>query len=274
MSFFEFVTPESGDLPVLVEVPHAGLAIPEVVRHELEAPRDAILRDADIYVDHLVAETPARGASLLVSKVSRYVVDLNRAPDDVDAGSVPEFPLARSSQPRGVIWRMTTDGRPVLRRPLTRSELEARLDRFHRPYHRTLQGELDRLRDRHGFAILLAAHSMPSVGRLSPIDPGIRRADIVPGSRGGTTADRRVVALVEEHFRDSGLSVRHDDPYRGGYATAHYGRPERGCHAIQIEVNRALYVDERTAEPLESGMASLRALFADLVTKLGALALA
>lgn len=274
MSFFEFVVPERGNVPVLVEVPHAGLAIPEIVQGEIDAPRDMILRDADLYVDHLVERAPHHGASLLVSKVSRYVIDLNRAPDDVDAGAVPDFPLPRSSQPRGVIWRMTTDGRPVLRRPLSRTELEARLDRFHRPYHRTLHAELERIRERFGFAILVAAHSMPSVGRLTPHDPGVRRADIVPGSRGGTTADPKVIALVEEHFRAAGLSVRHDDPYRGGYSTAHYGRPEWRWHAIQIEVNRALYVDERTSEPREAGVATLRTLFAGLVEKLGALALA
>ncbi|HJK98192.1 MAG TPA: N-formylglutamate amidohydrolase, partial [Polyangiaceae bacterium LLY-WYZ-14_1] len=126
-------------------------------------------------------------------------------------------------------------------------------------------------RERFGFAILLAAHSMPSVGRLGHLDTGARRADVVPGTRGRTTAHPALIDLVDRHFRSAGLTVRHDEPYRGGWTTSHYGRPHLGWHAIQIELNRALYVDEMTGEPRDGEFERLAALVTDLVEKLGAI---
>jgi N-formylglutamate amidohydrolase len=114
---------------------------------------------------------------------------------------------------------------------------------------------------------------MPSVGRSGHGDPGVRRADIVPGSRGRTSADSRVIDLVDAHFRAAGLSVRHDDPYRGGFSTGHYGRPSSGRHAIQVEVNRALYVDEETLRPRTGDFERMRTLLLELVERLGRLQL-
>ncbi len=270
-AYFEITVPSRGETPVLVEVPHAGLAVPDAVRDQIVASSWAVLRDADPYVDELCAEAPSEGATLLVSKVSRYVIDLNRAPDDVDAETVPDHPSPRAIQPRGVVWRLTTDGRPALRRPLSYAELEARLRTFHRPYHDTLRAQLERLRDRFGFALLVAGHSMPSVGRSGHVDSGIRRADVVPGTRNRTTADARVIDVVDAHFRAAGLTVRHDDPYRGGWSTSHYGRPAERLHAIQIEINRALYMDETTGEPLPEPMTRVQRLLRELVAKLGRL---
>ena len=257
--------------PVLVEVPHAGLAIPDRVRGEMTVPQDGVARDADIYVDKLYEGAPERGATMLAARVSRYVVDLNRAEDDVDLQTVPDHPAPRGIQPRGVVWRMTTDGRSLLRRPLNHAQLERRLELFHRPYHRALDDELRRLRDRFGYAIVLAGHSMPSVGRSLRSDRVTRRADVVPGSRGRSSADARLIELVDAHFRRAGLSVRHDDPYRGGYTTAHYGRPEEGIHAIQLELNRGLYVHEATGEPKTGAFEALRGVLLDLVDEVGRL---
>ena len=271
--FFDLTVPERGETPVFVEVPHAGLDIPAVVRDQIVASEWAILRDADPHVDQLYVHAPEEGATLLCARVSRYVVDLNRAPDDVDAETVPDHPSPRAVQPRGVVWRMTTDGRPALRAPLSYRDLQTRLDVFHRPYHRVVAQELDRLRARFGFAILVAGHSMPSVGRSGHVDSGVRRADIVPGTRGRTTADARIIDLVDAHFRAAGLTVRHDDPYRGGWSTGHYGRPGEAQHAIQIEVNRALYMDESTGDVRSVQMARMQALLRELVAKLGQLQL-
>ncbi|MFW6051268.1 MAG: N-formylglutamate amidohydrolase [Myxococcota bacterium] len=273
MPFHELTVPEQGAVPVLVEVPHAGLAIPEVVRDEIRAPKDALLRDADIYVDKLYASAPARGATMLVARTSRYVVDLNRAPDDVDVETVPDHPAPRGVQPRGVVWRLTTDGRPVLARPLTHAQFRRRIESFHAPYHQALREQLTRLRGRFGHAVLLAAHSMPSVGRSGHEDPGGRRADVVPGTQGRTTAAAEVIDLVDAHFRAEGLTVRHDDPYRGGWTTARYGRPRDGWHAVQVELNRALYVHEPTGEPRSGDFERLQRICDALVRKLGELAL-
>jgi N-formylglutamate amidohydrolase len=273
VSAFELSLPETAARPVLVEVPHAGLLVPDSVRGELLAPEDAVLRDADIYVDRLYQNAPKLGAALLAAKISRYVVDLNRAQDDVDAATVSDHPTPAGAQPRGVVWRSTTDGRPILARALTYQALLARLSRYYVPYHAALQRTLTDLRERFGYAILVAGHSMPSLGRSMHADPGSRRADVVPGTCGRTSADPRVIDLVDAHFRAAGLSVRHDDPYRGGFSTSHYGRPRERWHAIQIEINRALYVDERSCTIKQPEFDRLQHVLDALVVQLGALAL-
>jgi N-formylglutamate amidohydrolase len=259
--------------PLLVEVPHAGLLVPEDIADDYLPPREAKMRDADIYVDQLCVNAPEHGAALLTATLSRYVVDLNRAPDDVDAAAVPDHPSPVASQPRGVVWRATTDGRPVLKRPLRYENFLERLARYYTPYHRALRGQLDALHAEFGYAIVLAVHSMPSTARSLQPDPGARRADVVPGTLGRTSADARVIDLVDAHFRHAGLSVRHDDPYRGGFTTAHYGQPHQGVHAIQLEINRALYVDEATCELREPGFTELRGLLERLFDELGSLSL-
>lgn len=267
---FALTAPETGALPLLVEVPHAGLSLPDEVRQQLRAPADAALRDADIYVDRLYENAPKLGASLLVATHSRYVVDLNRAQDDLDAATVSGHPTATGAQPRGVVWRSATDGRPILARPLTYPQLVSRLERYYVPYHAALKATLEQFRARFGYALVLAGHSMPSTGRSMHKDPGAQRADVVPGSCGRTSADARLIDLVDAHFRAAGLSVRHDDPYKGGYTTSHYGRPRDGWHAIQIELNRALYVDEQSCEPKPTEFLALQQLLDALVAKLGA----
>lgn len=267
-----FLTEPVGDeTPVLVEVPHAGLAIPDAVRDSVAVTRDIVLRDSDVYVDKLYSGAERFGATLLTAHVSRYVVDLNRAPDDVDRHTVPDHPNPRGVQPRGVVWRVTTEGMPALREPLTYASLQARLARYHEPYHEAIVRTLESKRERLGHAILLAAHSMPSVSRVSV--SGLPRADVVPGTRGRTTADARVIECVDAHFRAAGLSVKHDDPYRGGWSTATYGRPEERWHAIQIELNRALYMDEANSEPRDGDFEALQEIVLGLVRALGTLRL-
>jgi N-formylglutamate deformylase len=263
---FELVTPSREETPVIVEVPHAGLEVPREVREQLLVSDRTLLRDSDLYVDRLYASAPSHGATLLVSRLSRYVIDLNRAPDDVDRQTVRDHPAPRPSQSRGVVWRLTTDGQPALREPITYAELKDRLARYHAPYHEALAAEIARKKARFGFVVLLAGHSMPSTARGGKD----RRADVVPGTRGRTSASGALIDLVESHFRGEGLSVVHDDPYRGGYATQRYGHPEEGVHAVQIELNRALYADELTAEPKEEAFEKLTRSLAAFVAKVGA----
>ncbi len=255
--------------PVLVEVPHAGIAIPTELVDSVVPPADAVLRDADLRVDELYAGAPSVGASLLTARFSRFVVDLNRKADDADSQTVEGFPLD-IVQPRGVVWRLTTDGRPALTRALARSEFDSRIARFHAPYHAALDAMLKETRDQFGYAILVAAHSMPSVGRSGHSDTGVRRADVVPGTRGRTSAAPNLIDYVDAHFRAAGYSVKHDDPYRGGYTTAHYGRPSEGIHVIQIELNRAIYMDEQTTVRSEN-FAPLKSCIERMLESLGKL---
>ncbi|MFO0714871.1 MAG: N-formylglutamate amidohydrolase [Sandaracinus sp.] len=253
--------------PLVVEVPHAGLAVPDDVRTEIHVSSAALLRDADLFVDRFYASTLTHGGSLLVSHVSRYVVDLNRAEDDVDRDIVPDHPRPRPQQVRGVIWKTTTTGELVMPSPLTHASFEQRLARYHRPYHAALEAEIERKKRLFGWVLLVCAHSMPSVTR-----PGApRRADVVPGSRGGTTTSPRVLDTLDASFRARGLTVRHDDPYKGGYTTQKFGRPRDGIHAVQIELSRALYVDERTSEPDDAGFARLTQVIDTLLGQLVAL---
>jgi N-formylglutamate amidohydrolase len=273
VSFVQLTAPQQSPTPVLVEVPHSGLLIPDDVEGQIEATPTSVLRDSDIYVDKLYQRAPEHGATLLVSRVSRYVVDLNRGPDEVDVAAVPRHPKARHIPARGVVWRARTDGTPLLRAPLSEVQFQRRIDRYYTPYHETLRETAARLHRQHGHVVILAAHSMPSSGRRHLGGRQLRRADIVPGTRGRSTADGRIIDLVDAHFRSAGLSVKHDQPYRGGWTTASYGAPKRGQHAIQIELNRALYVDEETSEIKKDDFEQLGRVLDELVRELGRLML-
>ncbi len=267
------IEPRSGESAVVVEVPHAGLWMdPESLAFTL-APARSIARDADLYVDELCRDAPVEGATLLVARTSRLVVDLNRGEGDLDGEAVEGG--GRASQPRGLVWRLTTDGDPILAAPLPRRELERRLDAVYRPYHRTLEALLQRKLARFGHVVLLCAHSMPSQARPSPADgarqpapPPPFRADLVPGSRGRTSAAGAVIDRVEAHGKAFGFSIRHDDPYRGGFSTAHYGRPAQGVHAIQIEIARRLYMDESTHRIDAHGFRAVREFARTLAARL------
>lgn len=264
---FSVIEPTTQETPVVVEIPHAGLFVDGPTLALLAAPARAIGRDADLYVDELYADAPARGATCIVAHVSRYIVDLNRAEGDVDAESLEGAP-ANSRATRGIVWRLTSDGVRVLEAPLPRAELERRLDTYYRPYHRAVGSALERKRAKFGFAILLAAHSMPSVGRAGHGDPNATRADVVPGTRGRTSASRAIIDVVDGHARGANMSVAHDDPYQGGYTTQHYGRPDLQVHVVQVELARRLYMDEATLVKT-AGFATLRGWCADLAGALG-----
>jgi N-formylglutamate deformylase len=273
---FEITPPEGPESPVIVEVPHAGVYLdPESLAFTI-APARCIARDADLYVDKLFQDAPAVGATLLVARVSRYVIDLNRGPGDYDGDAV-ETGVGRAA-PRGLIWRVATDGSPVLARRLGHAELERRLTFAYRPYHAALTSLLADKVARFGFAILVCAHSMPEPPRkpgplglrngLRPAEPAL--ADIVPGTRGRTSAAGPLIDLVDTHARASGYSVRHDDPYKGGFSTSHYGAPARSVHAIQIEIARRLYMDADTLRTDPQRFESVRCFARTLVGRLAA----
>lgn len=269
--FFDVFEPKTGETPLLVEVPHAGLYVPAEALAQLIAPARALARDADLYVDELYEDAPSEGATLLVARTSRYVADLNRAEDDVDAGVVAGDPRPARPHARGLVWRTTTDDEPALERPLSRDEYRWRVEAVHRPYHDTLRSILDRKIARFGYAILLCAHSMPSVGRTGHADAGVPRADVVPGTRGRTSAHPRVIDAVDGVAHAHGRSVEHDRPYRGGYSTSFYGRPAARTHAIQVELARRLYLDEQTLARIPHGMTNTKVLCRALVARLASL---
>jgi N-formylglutamate amidohydrolase len=274
---FEVTTPTGPETPVVVEVPHAATGMPAPYLEPLAAPARSLARDADLYVDTLYADAHAEGATMLVAKTSRYAIDVNRAETDVDA-EVVEGARSDVLLHHGLVWRTTSDGAPALTRRLSRQELEERLDRIWRPYHHTLADLIEDKRRRFGVCVVLAAHSMPSAERAGgngngPSSPratptgGRPRADVVPGTRGRRSAAPRFIEAVESLASAHAWTLRHDDPYAGGYTTQHYGRPAEGVHVVQVELARRLYLDETTLRPsanFEAVRRWCRALVAEL----------
>jgi N-formylglutamate deformylase len=267
---FSLREPESGLTPVIVEIPHAGLVLDTGTLSTLCAPAYSVGRDADLYVDELYEDAVALGATTLVAHASRYVCDLNRDERDVDALAAEGG--EGSGSPNGFVWRTTTENLPALNRPLSRAEVERRRREFHRPYHGALTDLIRARHERFGRVIMLCAHSMPSVGRANNNDPTEARADIVPGTRGRTTALGRFIDAPDELARARGWSVRHDHPYRGGYTTGHYGRPNQGVHVVQVEIARRLYMDEISLTKKPNDFNDVRAYCRALVARLVELA--
>lgn len=262
--FFHVEKPRAPETPVLVEVPHAGIQLDPESLALCTAPARSIGRDADLFVDELFQDAPEVGATLLYATSSRYLCDLNRAADDLDSHTTPEG--KSPAAPHGVVWRRTTEGRPALGAPLARTEIERRLDLVYRPYHQTLTQLIEDKKQKFGFAILLCGHSMPSFGRL-----GERRADVVPGSQGRTTAAEAIITLADQTATEFAFDVAHDSPYRGGFSTCHYGRPEENVHAIQIELARRIYMDEAHLARIPDRFSTCRAFCRALTAALGSI---
>ncbi|MGA2448714.1 MAG: N-formylglutamate amidohydrolase [Polyangiaceae bacterium] len=265
---FDIFEPAGAESPVLVEIPHSGLDIPPQFLEPIIAPARALGRDADLYVDTLYDDASAEGATVLVARTSRYVIDLNRSEVDVD-DEVVDGARSDIRMQHGLVWRATSQGERALARRLSRQELGERLDRVWRPYHEALSALVERKRARFGEVVVVAAHSMPSVDRPmgSCRTVSRERADVVPGTCGMTTAHKRFLDPVESLARSQGWALRHDDPYAGGYTTKHYGHPAEGIHAIQIELARRLYLNEETLRPT-AGFDAVRAWCRALVAEL------
>lgn len=247
---------EADARPVVVSSPHSGCEFPVEERGLYREPISLLARDGDLFVDRLYKNVASLGATFVTTPYSRFVVDLNRLPDDVtpqavDGATAPRGPGYYGD--RGVIWTISPRGRAVYLRPLTQGEFLRRRASYYDPYHEALRTELERLRARFGYAILLDAHSMPS---RSP-RAGAARPDIVPGDLLGAACGEWVRELTVNHFTELGYSVRPNSPYRGGGITRQHGRPDAGIHAVQLEVSRSLYMNERTFAPTR-GLATLR----------------
>ena len=207
----------------------------------------------DAYVDRLFECAPQFGAAFLRAGAPRAFIDLNRSADELDPALI-EGARKPGHNPRvtsglGVIPRVVAGGRSIYRGKLSLSEAEMRIEKYWRPYHGQLQQLLTEAHDRFGEAILVDCHSMPHEA-LDPIArSGARRPEVVIGDRFGASASAAVVDRIETAFLNAGLCVVRNAPFAGAYITQHYGRPSRRQHAVQIEIDRALYMDERTIKP-------------------------
>ena len=249
-----------GTSPLVISVPHAGTALPPDLA-PLLTPRALALPDTDWHVAALYDFAPTMGATMIVARYSRYLIDLNRPPDDAALYSAaPQTGLCPTHSFAGE--PLYVDGRASL----GGVEIEQRRQEYWQPYHDTLRASLNATRERHGYAVLLDAHSIRSViPRLF--------ADRLPDVNVGTYAGRSCSGLVNEALRaqlNAAPRWSHvlDGRFKGGHITRHYGQPESGVHAVQIELAQCSYMDESDGVYEESRAAPLRGLLRSLIESL------
>jgi N-formylglutamate amidohydrolase len=239
---FRLDRPARQAVPFVFASPHSGRCYPPslVARSRLDAT--ALRRSEDAFVDELFAGALGLGAPLLAAQFPRAFVDVNRGMAELDAGmfeaglEVPvDAPSPRVAAGLGVIPRIVRDGAEIYRGKLNSSEATERLERFYKPYHRALAALLEETQARFGVAVLIDCHSMPSA---------LSVPDIVLGDRYGASAAPALSARAEQALLREGFSVARNTPYAGGHTTVLHGRAASGRHALQIEINRALYLDE------------------------------
>lgn len=260
-------------LPVLIAVPHGGRAYSADLIALMRNPAATSLRLEDRFTD-LLGEAVARetGASLLIAHAPRAMIDLNRAPDDVDwdmvAGGAPEpRRLAAGRRARsglGLVPRRLPGFGELWKRRMTQQDLAARVEEIHVPYHAALATSLEALRDRWGAALLIDLHSMPPLG---PKRGAEAAPDFVIGDRFGAACDSSLSAAAIDHLGRAGRRVAHNRPYAGGYALDRHAAPARGLHALQVEICRSAYLDEHLQEP-GPGLAQVTRILAELVRRL------
>jgi N-formylglutamate amidohydrolase len=248
---FEIVRPDHVAAPVVFNSPHSGARYPIEFLAETRLDPLTLRRSEDAFVDDLFIGAVGRGAPLMRAHFPRAFLDVNREPYELDPrmfeGRLPAFVNTRSLRVAGglgTIARIVGEAQEIYSRRLPVAEAFDRIETLYKPYHDALTELLADTRNRFGSAVLVDCHSMPSSG--TPRDG--QRADIVLGDRYGTSCDPVLSDLAEASLKALGFSVARNRPYAGGYITEHYGTPMAGTHALQVEINRGLYMDERRHE--------------------------
>ncbi len=269
---FDIVEPTRLQTPIVFDSPHSGSDYPAPFLAAARLDPLALRRSEDAFVDELFLPSLVIGAPLLRARYPRAYLDLNREPFELDPqmfeGRLPTYANTRSLRVAaglGVIPRVAGDAQPIYRAPIPIAEGLARIEELHRPYHAELTALMARAQRRFGRAILIDCHSMPSTSA------DIVGCDVVLGDRFGSSAAGWIVDCLEQSLRRAGLVVRRNKPYAGGYIAERYGEPSAGRHAVQIELNRALYLDERSIVKLGKAVALAEALLGmsrDLAAKL------
>lgn len=267
--------PQPSAIPVFLAVPHAGRAYPDSLLKTMRHPETAALKLEDRYVDRLArGVAAATGVGLLVANAPRAMIDLNRAPDDVDWDM-----FGKSERPQqggyitsrrargglGLIPRRVPGIGELWKHQHAEAELNARICDIHAPYHACLSESLADVHDRWGVAVLLDLHSMPPIQRRG----GLARPEFVLGDRFGASCHGGLVASAFAHFHENDRLAAHNRPYSGGYILERHAAPEVGLHAMQLEIDRSAYLDSRLAEPGE-GFANVVELLIGLVRRLAA----
>jgi len=263
--------PAARTCPVIFASPHSGRDYRAEFLAQAVLDRQAIRSSEDAFVDELFGMAPGMGAPLLAARAPRAYLDLNRAADELDPAVIEGISRAphnpRISSGLGVIPRVVAGGRAIYRGKLPLAEAEARLRRFWHPYHQALAGLVEEVRAEFGQAVLIDCHSMPHEAIEAHTRPGQPRPEVVLGDRYGATAGREVMERIEAAFAGAGLRVGRNAPFAGAYVAQAYGRPSRGVHVVQVEIDRALYMDEVRVERLAE-FGAFRELMAGVVAEI------
>ena len=263
---FEIVEPAACRGPILFNSPHSGAVYPREFLLLSRLDIGVLRRSEDSFVDALAAGVVEHGFPLMRAHFPRCFVDVNREPYELDPrmfeGRLPSFANTRSMRVAGglgTVARVVGDAQEIYSGRIPVDDALARIESLYKPYHRALRRLFTRLHRDHGAAVLVDCHSMPSTAGSKDDRP---RPEFVLGDRYGTSCVGVVAETVERTLRTLGYSVSRNKPYAGGFITEHYGNPAAGLHAIQLEINRALYMDERRYERSPN----FDRLAADLVT--------
>ncbi len=245
--------PDEQTVPFVFNSPHSGRYYPSDFLESTCLDKSEIRRSEDLLVDRLFAPIVKLGAPLVSAVYPRAYLDVNREPYELDpkmfAGRLPTYANVRSLRVAGglgTIPRVVSDAANIYKGPLPVEEALLRIERIYRPYHDTLRRLLAHTHVSFGLAILIDCHSMPSNVRGGPARV---RPDFVLGDRFGASCMPELTDCASDTLQRLGYTVCRNKPYAGGFITEHYGRPARGLHALQLEINRGLYMDEYRLEP-------------------------
>lgn len=268
---YKVVRPQKDLSCTVFASPHSGRAYPWSFLESTVLDKHAVRSSEDAYVDQLIESAPLEGARLITATAPRAYVDLNRAAEELDPALI-EGVRRTGHNPRvasglGVIPRVVSNGRAIYRGKMTRFEAEHRIATYWKPYHDMLQTLLDEAYNRHGQVVLVDCHSMPHEALDGIARNGMTRPDVVLGDRFGAAAGGEVVDRIESAFASAGFTVTRNAPFAGAYVAQAYGRPQRGQHAVQIEIDRALYMDEAKIAP-HSGFEEVRSRLQTVIAEI------
>ena len=270
--------PAPQTLPLVLSSPHSGENYPADFIAASRLDRMALRRSEDSFVDELFAAAPALGAPLIRALFPRAYVDPNREPWELDPAmfedALPSYVNVNSPRVAaglGTIAKVVANGEEIYGGKLRFADAKARIERCYRPYHEALAEAVGATHRRFGRCVLIDCHSMPSIGGPTERDAGRERVDVVLGDCRGRSCSPRLTERVEAALRQLGYAVARNNPYSGGFVTQHYGQPDEDVHALQIEINRGLYLDEATLER-GPGFTRLAGGMRELVRSIGEIA--
>lgn len=268
---YTLTMPDRRTTSVLFASPHSGRDYSDDFLRRSVLDERTIRSSEDAFVDLLFERAPQFGAPLLAARAPRAFVDLNRSADELDPALIEGVRRSahnpRVSSGLGVIPRVVANGRGIYRGKLTMREAEARLRDHWRPYHDTLDTIMAETRKTFGEVVLVDCHSMPHEALENVVHPDGLRPDIVLGDRFGAAASSEMVERIEAAFAGAGLKVVRNAPFAGAYSAQRYGRPSQSQHVVQIEIDRSLYMDERTIRP-NANFKAFRTLLTSVVAEI------